>query len=208
MSDGTIIFPAQYQDPANKDKRLNRLPHSTFIFSLDHGNIWNIAEGAWDDTTEAQIVELADGELMLNCRNNRSVHRAVLTTQDMGKTWKQHSTHEKDLIEPGACMASLINVSRELAWREIESDEKGLLLFSNPNSRKGRRNMTIKASLDLGKTWPGESQLLLDEQISAGYSCMTMIDADTVGILYEGSQAQLTFQRVKLRDILTSSKTP
>ena len=58
-----------------------------------------------------------------------------------------------------------------------------------------------KASPDRGHTWPTESQLLLDEWRSAGYSCLSMIDDETVGILYEGSRAHMTFQRVKLKDI-------
>jgi sialidase-1 len=199
MSDGTIVFPAQYQDPPNA----NRLPHSTFIYSRDHGATWEIATGAWDDTTESQIVELADGKLMLNCRNNRASKRAIMTTNDMGATWKEHSTHVKDLIEPGSCMASLINVGRELAWRNIKSDyHNDFLLFSNPDSLRGRNHMTIKASLDSGATWSADQQLLLDEQGGAGYSCLTMIDSETVGILYEGSQAHMTFQRIKIKDIL------
>ncbi|MED5286022.1 MAG: sialidase family protein, partial [Planctomycetota bacterium] len=44
--------------------------------------------------------------------------------------------------------------------------------------------------------------LLLDEGRSAGYSCMSMIDNETVGILYEGSQAHMTFQRIKLSSII------
>ena len=34
------------------------------------------------------------------------------------------------------------------------------------------------------------------------YSCITMIDNETVGILYEGSLAHLTFQRIPLGDII------
>lgn len=204
MSDGTIIFPAQYQDPPSPDdKKTHRLPHSTFIYSRDQGETWAVASGAWDDTTEAQIVELSDGKLMLNCRNNRASKRAILTTEDMGRTWQQHPTHVEGLIEPGSCMASLINVGRELGWREIRSDaDKQFLLFSNPDSPNGRNHMTIKASLDAGESWPESHHLLLDEQGGRGYSCMSMIDADTVGILYEGSQAHMTFQRVKIKDIL------
>lgn len=204
MSDGTIVFPAQYQDPPNPDDdKADRLPHSTIIYSRDNGKTWTIGTGAWDDTTESQVVELADGILMLNCRNNRASKRAIMTTSDKGATWQQHSTHVKDLIEPGSCMASLINVGRELAWRDIKSDfNNEFLLFSNPNSLRGRNHMTIKASKDAGTTWPIEHQLLLDEQGGAGYSCMSMIDAATVGILYEGSQADMTFQRVKIKDIL------
>ncbi|MEL7500342.1 MAG: exo-alpha-sialidase [Planctomycetota bacterium] len=203
LSDGTLVFPAQYQDtPQN-----NRLPRSTFIYSRDHGTTWKTATGAWDDTTESQIVETTDGKLMINCRTNRSSRRAVLTTSDMGQTWTQHASHLKALLEPRACMASLINVPRELAWRNLNSEHNRLLLFSNPDSANGRNHITIKASLDMGNTWPVEHQLLLDEGTGAGYSCMTMIDEKTVGILYEGSQSQLTFQRIPLKEILEPPKT-
>ena len=51
-------------------------------------------------------------------------------------------------------------------------------------------------------TWKESSQLLLDEEYGWGYSCLTMIDRETVGILYESSVAHMTFQAVKLKDIL------
>ena len=208
MSDGTLVFPAQYQDPPNpKNEKLNRLPHSTFIYSRNSGETWQAATGAWDDTTESQIIELADGELMLNCRYNRASSRVIVTTKDLGKSWQTHATHVNDLIEPRACMASLINVGRELTWREIPNKYgNNFLLFSNPNSLRRRNHITIKASRDSGSTWPAETQLLLDEQTGAGYSCLSMIDAGTVGILYEGSQAQMTFQRIKLKEILNPPK--
>jgi sialate O-acetylesterase len=61
--------------------------------------------------------------------------------------------------------------------------------------------MMIKASSDDGLNWPEDRRVLLDTGRSAGYSCMTMIDDETVGILYEGSEAHMTFQRVPLADL-------
>ena len=99
-------------------------------------------------------------------------------------------------------MASLIHVGREFG---PEAD--GLLLFSNPDVAKApRRRMTIKASRDSGASWPEGSALLLDEGRSAGYSCLTMVDEQTVGILYEGSRAHMTFQRVPLADVLVGGE--
>jgi sialidase-1 len=197
MRDGTLVFPAQYQDTsANK-----RLPRSTIIYSRDHGKTWKVGSGAFDDTTEAQVIEIEPGQLMLNCRYNRAGVRVVTTTRDMGKTWQVHPTSQRSLIEPGACMASLINVDQEFG-----KDVGGWLLFSNPDSTRGRQRITIKASNDKGMTWPKEHRLLLDEGRSAGYSCMSMIDENTVGILYEGSRAHMTFQRIPLKDIIGPRK--
>ena len=47
------------------------------------------------------------------------------------------------MIEPGACMASLIDVDREMG-----KDVGNWLLFSNPDSTRGRNHITIKASPD------------------------------------------------------------
>ena len=195
MQDGTLVFAAQYQDPPS----LRRLPHSTIIYSKDHGATWSVGTGAFDDTTEAQVIEVEKGVLMLNCRYNRQGVRVVMITRDMGATWEKHVTSQRALIEPGACMASLVDVGAELGL-----GGKDWLLFSNPDSSAGRNHISIKASPDRGLTWPKQYRLLLDEEPSAGYSCMSMIDNDTIGILYEGSQAHMTFQRVKLSEIVGS----
>jgi sialidase-1 len=197
MQDGTIVFAAQYQDPPEN----RRLPHSTIIFSKDHGTTWHVGTGAFDDTTEAQVVEIEPGVLMLNCRYNRKPVRVVMTTRDMGQTWQQHSTSEASLIEPRACMASLIDVDQE-----VGRDVGGWLLFANPDSSTSRHRLMIKASNDGGKTWPKEHRLLLDEGRSA-YSCMSMIDEKTVGVLYEGSRALMTFQRIPLSDIVGTGES-
>lgn len=36
----------------------------------------------------------------------------------------------------------------------------------------------------------------------AGYSCMTSIDEHTIGIFYEGSQADIQFQAIPLKELL------
>ncbi len=193
MQDGTLVFAAQYQDPPEK----KRLPHSTIIYSRDHGRTWSVGTGAFDDTTESQVVEVSPGVLMLNCRYNREGTRVVMTTRDMGKTWQKHQTSQRSLIEPGACMASLIDVDQELG-----AERGGWMLFSNPDSRRARERIMIKASSDGGLTWPKQHRLLLDAERGGGYSCMTMIDRETVGILYEGSQADMTFQRIPLSEVI------
>ncbi|XAL98876.1 exo-alpha-sialidase [Phycisphaeraceae bacterium D3-23] len=190
MSDGALVFPAQFRDAQG-------LPHSTLIYSRDGGEHWEIGTGTWDDTTEAQVVELEDGVLMLNCRYNRQNRRVVRTSTDMGATWEEHPTTRDALTEPGSCMASLINVDRELG-REYT----GVLLFSNPASTAARQEMTIKASVDGGMTWPEDMQVLLDHGRGAGYSCLTMIDEHYVGIVYEGNRAHMTFQRIPLAELI------
>ena len=44
--------------------------------------------------------------------------------------------------------------------------------------------------------------LLLVDGRGAGYSCMTSIDEHTIGIFYEGSQADIQFQAIPLKELL------
>lgn len=189
MQDGTLVFASQYIGA-------DRIPNAGIIYSKDHGKTWHIHEHARTNTTEAQVAEIEPGLLMLNMRDNRGGSRAVYTTTDLGKTWKEHPSSRTALIEP-VCMASLINVKAE-----DNVLKKDILLFSNPNSTNARNNMTIKASLDGGLTWKESDQILLDEDHGWGYSCLSMIDDETVGILYESSTAQMLFQAVKLTDLI------
>lgn len=189
MSDGTLVFPIQYIGS-------DRIPNAGIMYSKDSGKIWKIHNHARTNTTEAQVAEVEPGVLMLNMRDNRGGSRAVYTTTDLGETWKEHESSRTALIEP-VCMASLISVKAK-----DNVLKKDILIFSNPNSTKNRNNMTIKVSLDGGKTWSPEHQVLVDEGYGWGYSCLSMVDKETVGILYESSVAHMTFQTVKLKDLV------
>jgi sialidase-1 len=195
MEDGTLVFPVEGR---NEDG----LQFSTIMWSKDKGENWTVGKPAYYNTNECQVVELSDHSLMLNMRerSNRGRQegngRAIAVTADLGKTWTEHPTSRRALIEP-ACQASL------LRHDYIEDgEERHVLLFANPNSKERRNNITIKVSFDDGQTWPEEYWMLLDEGRGAGYSCMTSIDEHTIGIFYEGSQADIQFQAIPLKELL------
>ena len=187
MSDGTLVFPAQFIDS-------ERIPNATVVYSVDAGRTWAIGNPARRKTTESQVAEYPEGTLMLNMRDDWGGSRAVSVSRDMGATWSEHPSSRSALREP-VCMASLIAVR---AGDNITG--KDLLLFSNPDSSVKRKDITIKLSLDGGLTWPAAHQVVLDEGYGWGYSCLTMIDESTVGILYESSVANIIFQAVPLKD--------
>ncbi len=174
MQDGTLVFAAQYWDE-------NRMPYSTLIYSKDHGKTWvGNLKGPRANTTESQLLETTKGTLMLNMRDNRGRFRSVATTSDLGKTWTEHASSYNALPDP-VCMASIIK-----ARAKAKGESKDWVFFSNPNTSSGRFNISIKASPDLGESWPGDYVYLLDERPSYGYSSLAMIDEEHVGILYEG----------------------
>ena len=188
--DGTLVFAAQFRSAP--DGPYEGKPFSTILWSQDRGASWHIGAGVKVDTTESQVVELQDGLLMLNCRDNRGGARSIYTTDDLGATWTRHPTSRSALVEP-VCMASLLRV---------DHDELGtLLLFSNPATAAGRFDMSVKVSRDLGETWPERLRTLYDQRKGFGYSCLTRVDRDHVGVLYEGVR-ELYFVRFALRDLV------
>lgn len=196
LDDGTLVFPTEGRDETGRS-------FSNITYSKDGGETWITSNPAYEGTTECAVVQLSDGSLMLNMRSGKNKGntgndngRAVAVTRDLGKTWKEHPSSFRALPEP-TCMASLHK-------HVFEQDGAGrsILVFSNPDSKQYRENMTLKVSLDDGNTWPEQNQVLLDEGRGRGYSCITSVDEEHVGILYESSQADLVFQQVKLSTLL------
>lgn len=195
LTDGTLVFPTQGRDE-------NGLPFSNITYSKDHGKTWVTSNPAYQDVTECSVVQLGDGALMLNMRDNRNRGnkdvngRRICTTIDLGESWKEHPTSRRALVEP-TCMASL----HRHEYME-EGKKKSMLLFVNPNNYGTRDNLTLKVSFDDGMTWPEEHWILFDQYRSAGYSCITSIDENSIGILYESSQSDLAFIKINLIEIL------
>ena len=194
MQNGTLVFPSQYWDGTTKPSPVG-IPHSSIIYSNDGGKTWKSGTGAKSNTTESQVVETTPGTLMLNMRDNRGRYRSIATTTDMGSTWLEHITSTTALPDP-VCMAGFTK-----ARVKVKEQSKDVLFFSNVATQTGRNHTTIKASLDLGETWPAKNDLLLDERNGYGYSAIIKIDNNTIGIIYEGER-DLYFLRVPVADIV------
>ncbi len=182
MSDGTLVVPVQIWKSVSEVS-------AAIIWSRDGGDSWKLSSPAVSKVCEDQVAEISPGVLMLNMRNYYSSDRTrkVYVSRDLGESWEAHASN--DVLPEPQCQASL-----------LMCPERGVLLFANPASTSARVDFTLRASRDGGLSWP--YSLLLDEEMGWGYSCMTMIDEDTVGILYEGGAAQIVFQAVKLEDVL------
>ena len=186
MNDGTLVLPTQYW---SEDK----MPFSNIIYSKDHGKTWKTSLTApKSNTTESQVVETSPGTLMLNMRDNRGKYRSISTTSDFGTTWTEHPTSRNALPDP-ICQGSIIKTTFE---------NKEVLLFCNlDTSIRKREKMTVKASLDLGESWPSQYHHLFDERNTFGYSSISMINKNTLGVLYEGIR-NIYFVQIPLKEIL------
>lgn len=189
LADGTLVMPSQGRDEKGE-------PFSNLMVSRDHGATWTVSTPAYSGGSECQAVELGDGSIMLNIRNNHEKFRAVFVTRDLGETWQPHATNRNTLIEP-TCNASLFRVD----YTEGEK-QKHALLFANPHTQKTRTHHTLQVSFDDCRTWPEKYHRLLDEGRGAGYPSLTRVDAGHVGIVYEGNQSHLVFEKFALADLL------
>ena len=145
------------------------------IYSDDHGKTWRLGGSTEGNTDENQIVELADGTLLLNIRNYREKgHRGLSMSKDGGLTWSTISS-DPTLIEP-ICQASFIR------YTESPPSIKNRLLFSNPASQTERIKMTVRVSYDEGKTWPVAKSLHAGP---SAYSCLVVLPDRSIGCLYE-----------------------
>lgn len=171
MTNGRLICPGyrRFGEDFSRDG-------SHVYFSDDHGATWHVGESPSPKTNEAQVVELADGRLMMNMRTPRGYdRRMVATSGDGGETWSE-ARDAPALVEP-ACQASFIRWTSEVA-----GDDRNRLLFSNPADPEKRTNMTVRLSYDEGETWPVAR--LVNGDFCA-YSCMAALPDGTVGLLYE-----------------------
>jgi len=188
---GRLVIPCDHTDKNGHASHI--------IYSDDHGKRWQLGGSVYGGCNECQVVELADGRLMLNMRMQRNSQgkRGIATSKDGGETWSKFKL-DQTLIEP-VCQASF------LRYTLASNNGKNRLLFSNPASATNRVNMTVRLSYDEGRTWP-VSKLLHDGP--SAYSCLAVLPDGDIGCLYEGGETrygEIVFARFSL-EWLTDGK--
>lgn len=182
---GRLVIPCDHIEA--KTKRY----FSHVIYSDDHGASWKRGGTTpRDQVNECEVVERSDGSLLLNMRSYDPASRArqVAVSKDGGLTWSDQRP-DFALIEP-ICQAS------------IRRADTKTIVFSNPASREGRKNLTVRASEDDGKTW--ERRLTLHAGPSA-YSDLASLRKNTLACLYECGEKSayetITLARFALKDL-------
>ncbi len=190
LRDGTLVFPAQFKQdqPSTETGKTASVPHSCFIASTDGGDHWSIVPAAIPNgipTSECAIAELDDGSLLLSMRDeSRSGQRAWARWEWTGRVTEGRWSEPWITVTDPTCMASLIRYPG------------GPLLFSNPNDAKRRVSLTVRTSLDGGKTWTSGRTI---DPAGAMYSSMTILKDGRIGMLYESVEDDgLAFVRFPL----------
>lgn len=166
---------------------------SHVLYSDDGGLNWARSETIIPGCNESQVVELANGDLMMNMRSyNKKGCRAIAVSEDGGASWSG-ITHDPQLVE-SVCQASLIKYGNYQGQK--------VYLFSNPAVTSGRTHMTIKASKDDCRTWTSGE---LVHEGPAAYSCLTVLPGGDIGLFFEAGDSDpyenLVFLRFEPKEL-------
>jgi len=150
---------------------LVNLDKGTHVFgSKDHGDSWFLIDFPLKPGDESKIIELSNGDWLVNSRVNSNKFRYSHLTKDKGKSW--FTFENKDLSDP-ACNASLINYN---------TSSENLLLFSNAFDSKKRENLSLSISYDQGTSWIKNKTIYKG---SSAYSTMTRLNNGDIGLFFE-----------------------
>ncbi len=175
---GRLIVPARHREDVGKG-RLRSFAHC--FYSDDRGATWKLGGTVGVNTSECQLVEQANGDVMLISRDESSedspdnLRHRVAISRDGGETWGPLRRAE-ELITP-RCHGA------------VERYDKSALLFSSPasNLRReehpyGRTNLTVRVSVDQGATW-NTGRTIWPHPSS--YSDIAVLDDGTIVLVYE-----------------------
>lgn len=144
------------------------------IYSDDEGNTWKFStQSAYSGGDESKLVELADGTVMISVR--QSGQRGYNKSTDGGVTWGTQAKWAD--INGNACNGDILYVN------------KHVMLHSYPNDGK-RKNVTIKASFDGGKSWSNPYVVCAP---SSCYSTMDVTKDGDIAIFYEDNACSTGF---------------
>ncbi len=186
LSNGRLIVPIWMSNGG----RRHRPSEASVIYSDDHGASWHAGDVIvrTDDEfrfpSEATVVELSDGRVLINVRTESDRQRRVVSTSPDGATGWTKPRFDEQLLDP-VCMASLI--------RATPPDAGNHILFTNPDNlertlpglgevNRDRKRLTVKVSTDDCSSWTASRVI---EEGPSGYSDLAIAPDGAILCLYE-----------------------
>ncbi len=202
LKTGRLIVPVWLS--TGEGGNAHRPSVTSTIYSDDQGQAWQAGEIAvpctdeWINPNETAAIELDDGRVMLNVRNESRAHRRLITISPNGATNWSTPRFDDALLEP-ICMAGLVR---------YRHGGQSLILFSNPDNlekangkaepgkSRDRKNLSIKVSRDEAQTWP------INRVLEAGpgaYSDLAVTPSGTILCFYgTGNSPSFAGSRLRL----------
>ena len=144
------------------------------IFSDDHGKSWQRSSfvPGGKEGNENQLVELADGRILMDIRQSKGPHRWQSISGDQGQTWSEpFPGHE---VTPVACAIERYPGGGVPGGQD-------LIVWTGPKG-PGRQTLTLHISEDDAETF-SRSYIIADGP--AAYSDLTVLPNGNLAILWE-----------------------
>ena len=205
LKNGRLVVPV-WLSTGTAGGNAHRPSITATIFSDDLGKAWRAGDVAvpntdeWINPNETVVVQLGDGRVMLNVRNEAKANRRLVTISKDGATEWTKPRFDEALLEP-ICMASIIRLS------EKPESDKNRILFANPanlsradgkeapGKSRDRKNLSVKLTYDEGQTWSVNKVL---EPGPSGYSDLAVTRDGTILCFYERTLAESTNRSARL----------
>src|SRR6202789_1115179 len=193
LKSGRLLVPVWLAIGAQEGPvaRAHRPSAVATIYSDDHGKTWKRGDIIVNDSpetpnpSESMAVQLADGRVMMNIRNESTLHRRLVSISPDGASHWSKPTFDDQLFEP-VCAASIVRYSTH------PPDDRDRILFSNPDSEgipgegahrfHARQVRTVRMSYDEGQTW--RVKKVIDPGVT-GYSDLAVAPDKTKYDVYE-----------------------
>lgn len=184
LRSGRLLVPARHREDIGHG-HLRSFSH--VFYSDDQGATWKLGGTVGPNTSECQLVELANGDVRVIARNESAddapdnMRHFTAISRDGGETWGPVQRAE-ELITP-RCHSSVERFTL------AATHDRDRLLFSSPASPfrqkehpYGRYNLTVRLSYDEGETWTAGKTIWPHP---ASYSDIVVLDDLTIGYVYE-----------------------
>ncbi len=167
LKNGRLVIPSYHAEEKTGVYR------SHMVYSDDHGKTWKHGAAVGEQCGECHVIERQNGELVLNARTNQGrERRTTAVSRDGGISWSK-SAFDESLYDPH-CQACVIRLPSG-------ANQTPRWLFTHP-AGPGRRDLTVRQSLDEGQSWPLSKRLRKGD---SQYSCLAKLPSGSIGCLYD-----------------------
>jgi Neuraminidase (sialidase) len=195
---GRLIIPCDHQIKQTAKWGVH------LVYSDDHGATWKLGAvdtRAADDPlhpNECVAVELADGRVYVNAREHNGsdpATRTIAYSSDGGQTFDAPFVAEPNITSPvvqNSCVRLTLAGS---------GGGQNVLVYCGPGHPTARRDLTMRASYDEGKTWNRNTVVHAGP---AAYSDLVKLDDEHVGVIFEAGSPlydEVLFARIGLKDL-------
>ena len=194
---GRLVIPAKRSGSTTPDGEVTVDPF--VYYSDDHGKTWqvgNVTPGP--DANEDEVVELTDGKVLLDGRQDSGDFRRRHLSTDGGVTWGPDNSDEIPITRVDG---SLVRYSAKRAGHD-----RDCILFSAPRGEAGlnRNNITVWTSYNEGNTF---TKPVTFNKGFAAYSVIQRLADGTIGMVVETAKeagvryGELTFYRFDFAEL-------